>query len=477
MTNERAISYLAVDLDGTLINTDILYESILQLVASKPIYIFVIIIWLLKGKSFLKMKVANHANIDVTCLPFNFELINWLKTQKKNGKKLVLCTATFSSVAIQVANYIGIFDEVFSSDGQINLSGKNKANLLVCKYGERGFDYVGNSWADLKVWERSANGILVNATKRVLKNAKLVTHVENVFPKRSTLLSYVKLFRFHQWVKNLLIFVPVFAAHQNIFNEVAVNLILGFISLGLCASSIYILNDLLDLQNDRKHPRKSMRPFASGNASISIGLALLFVGVLCSFLIASYVDKYFLFLLVGYFCLTSIYSFGLKRLALLDCLVLAILYTLRIVVGATLVNIELSFWLLAFSIFFFLSLAFVKRFAELKIYLEGGELQKVVGRGYFPGDAPLILNMGVTSGYMSALVMALYINSDNVIALYPTKEVIWFAVPLILMWISWMWLKASRGEMHDDPIVFAIRDSYSVSIGVLFFAVFLIASM
>ncbi len=476
-TGKSKVNYLVVDLDGTLIYSDILYESILQLIISKPIYFFALPFWLLMGKAFLKMKLAKHVRIDVTNLPFNFELINWLKAQKLNERKLILCTATYSSVADQIASHVGIFDDVLSSNGEVNLSGRDKANLLVQKYGEFKFDYVGNSYVDLRVWEKSACGIVVNASKNVLAKARLVTNVMYVFPKRDSYTSYVKIFRLHQWVKNILIFVPIFAAHQTISDQMATELFLGFLSFGLCASSVYIGNDMLDLQNDRKHPRKYLRSFASGYVPLSTGFLFVPILMFSSFLIAFYLNKTFLLLLLGYFSLSSIYSFSLKRIVLVDCLILAILYTLRIVAGAILVSLSPSFWLLAFSVFFFLSLAFVKRFAELKIYLNNGNSKNLPGRGYFLDDTFLIQQMGVTSGYLSALVLALYINSENVINLYPAKEVIWCAVPLILLWISWIWLKANRGEMHDDPIVFAFKDKLSFFIGILFVAIFILASI
>lgn len=249
---------------------------------------------------------------------------------------------------------------------------------------------------------------------------------------------------------------------------------MAFLSFGLCASSVYITNDLLDLQNDRHHPRKRYRPFASGEVSILRGLIISPILIIASLLVGRYVDGNFLDWLLVYLGLTYAYSWWLKRLVLVDCFVLAILYTLRIVAGAAAVFVPLSFWLLAFSIFFFLSLAFIKRYAELRTHLDS-DVDKAHGRGYYTEDILLIKQFGVTSGYAATLVLALYLNSDNVVQLYNSPEIIWGAVPLILLWVSWMWLAANRGLMHDDPVVFAIKNKVSILIGTLFISTFITA--
>ena len=466
---------LVVDLDGTLIHTDMLHESAIRLLRDKPHFVFAIPFWLLGGKALLKQKLAHHVKSDVTSLPFNQQLIDWLQSQKDLGRKLVLCTASDKSIAGAIANHLKLFDEVIASDGVKNLAGRNKANALLEKYGENGFDYVGNSSIDLLVWEKSKQGILVNGSNRLVDQAGAVTEIEHVIPKaKNNLKTWVKVFRLHQWIKNVLIFVPIFAAHQVITRELWMNLLLAFLSFSLCASSVYIANDLLDLESDRSHPRKCSRPFASGQIPIWFGIALIPVLIIFSLIMAQYVGGSFLPWLLVYFGLTCAYSWGLKRLVLVDCLTLAILYTLRIVAGAAAVNVPLSFWLLAFSIFLFLSLAFIKRYAELQAHLESDN-KKVHGRGYSTADASLVQQLGITSGYAATLVLALYLNSENVVKLYRTPEIIWGAVPLILLWISWMWLKAHRGLMHDDPIVFAIKDKVSALIGALFMAILILA--
>lgn len=466
---------LVVDLDGTLTHTDMLHESAIRLLRDKPYFVIAIPFWLLRGKAFLKQKLASHVNICITSLPFNQELIDWLELQKKLGRKLVLCTASDISIATAIADHLKLFDEVIASDGVQNLAGKNKASALVKKYGENGFDYVGNSSVDLLVWEKSKQGIVVSSTSRLADQAGLVTDVEFLISKdKNNLKTWVKVLRLHQWVKNVLIFIPIFAANQIITEGLWINLGLSFISFSLCASAVYITNDLLDLESDRAHLRKSSRPFASGQTPIWLGAALVPLLTFFSFVMAKNVSGSFLFWLSVYFCLTCAYSLGLKRLVLVDCLTLALLYTLRIVAGAAAVSVPLSFWLLAFSIFLFLSLAFIKRYAELEAHSEG-YAQKVHGRGYYISDSPFVQQLGVISGYAATLVLALYLNSENVIKLYRNPEIIWGVVPLMLLWISWMWLKAHRGLMYDDPIVFAIKDKVSILIGALFVSILIVA--
>jgi 4-hydroxybenzoate polyprenyltransferase/phosphoserine phosphatase len=466
---------LVVDLDGTLIHTDMLHEFAIRLLRDKPHFILAIPFWLSYGKAFLKQKLVSHVDAEISTLPFNQNLIHWLQSQKDLGRKLVLCTATDMSIAKMIADRLKLFDDVIASDGIQNLAGRNKANALVKKYGENGFDYVGNSSVDLLVWEKSKQGVVVNGSSKLVQQASLVTEIEHVISKaKNNLKTWVKVFRLHQWIKNVLIFVPIFAAHQVITNELGINLGLAFLSFSLCASSVYVANDLLDLESDRAHPRKRSRPFASGQISIWMGAVLAPILIFSSFALALHVGGSFLPWLVVYFALTCAYSWGLKRLVLVDCLTLAVLYTLRIVAGAAAVSVPLSFWLLAFSIFLFLSLAFIKRYAELQAHPEG-DAKKVHGRGYYLADASLVQQLGITSGYAATLVLSLYLNSENVIKLYRTPEIIWGAVPLMFLWISWMWLKAHRGLMHDDPIIFAIKDKVSILIGALFITVLIVA--
>jgi 4-hydroxybenzoate polyprenyltransferase len=468
---------IAVDLDGTLTLTDTLHESALCLLRNRPINVLALPFWLLGGKAALKAKVADNVDLNVTTLPYNSALIEWLKEERIAGKRIVLCTAADERVAQAIADPLGLFDEVLASDGTTNNAGINKRAALEAKYGAKGYDYAGNSAADIAVWAGARQAIVVNASDAITKQAAQVATVSKVFPPQSVTLSHwLKMLRVHQYLKNLLLFVPLLAAHQLSDVQSLSRLILAFVSFSLCASAVYMANDLFDLESDRKHLRKRHRPFACAALPIKVGVVLAPLFVIASLLLGLVVGTAFTAWLVVYFSLTCAYSLWLKRLALIDCLTLAALYTLRIIAGAAAVAITLSFWLLAFSVFIFLSLAFVKRYAELQVQADAGN-SHAQGRGYAVTDAPLIKTLGITAGYAAVLVLALYLHGETVVQLYKTPFLIWFAVLTLLFWISWVWMKAHRGEMHDDPIVFAIKDKASLIAAALIVASFVLASI
>jgi len=456
---------LVVDLDGTLIQTDMLHESAIRLFRDRPFDALRIPFWLIGGKAALKRHLANRTEFDVASLPYNQDLLRWLKLQKAKGRKLILCTASDSSIADRIATHLGIFDEVAASDGERNLSGEVKAETLVRRFGLRGFDYAGNSSADLAVWKHARRAIVVQASAALAKQASLLGEVEQIFTApHAGACAWRRVLRVHQWLKNLLLFVPLVAAHQITNIDSWVALVWAIAAFSLCASSVYIANDLFDLESDRQHPRKRHRPFAAGLVPAWMGAAIAPLLLLASLTIGWQVKGTFLPWLTCYFLLTCAYSWGLKRLMIIDCLTLAMLYTLRVVAGAAAVNMPLSFWLLAFAVFLFLSLAFVKRYAELEVQLLSGK-QKVHGRGYYTSDAPLVQTMGVTSAYAAVLVLALYLNSEAVVKLYRSPEIVWGTVPIMLFWVSWMWIQAHRGNMHDDPLLFALKDKASLLAG------------
>lgn len=317
------------------------------------------------------------------------------------------------------------------------------------------------------MWQHASKAIVVSSSERLVHQVKHVCDIDQQFPaSQPNAGTWAKALRVHQWLKNLLLLVPLLAAHQLLDITAWQQLCIAFLSFSLCASAVYIANDLLDLSNDRQHPRKQRRPFASGAVSIVAGVLMAPLLFASSLILAMKVNPAFTGWLLFYFLTTCLYSWKLKRLILIDCITLAMLYTLRIVAGAAAVAMALSFWLLAFSVFLFLSLAFVKRYAELELQILQGS-QKIHGRGYFTTDAPLIQTLGVTSGYAAALVLALYLNSEAVTKLYHAPELIWGVVPVMLFWISWMWIQAHRGNMHDDPLVFAIKDKTSLLAGVI----------
>jgi 4-hydroxybenzoate polyprenyltransferase/phosphoserine phosphatase len=467
---------IAVDLDGTLVLTDTLYESVLQLFKQAVFSILLFPLWLLQGKAAFKSKIAERVSLNPALLPYNQALIDWLIERRVSGKKIVLTTAADQRIATAVAEHVGLFDEVLASDGTTNNASSNKSQFLDERFGKNCWDYAGNSQADLAVWKAANSAIVVNANAAVLQKAQQQGNVSLVLPAaKVTALDFLKVIRLHQWLKNLLLFIPLLAAHQIANWDALSTLLVAFISFSFCASAVYIANDLLDLDSDRQHPRKRLRPFASGVVSVQVGCLLTPILALLSLVLALWVGHAFTAWLVFYFVVTTAYTLWLKKLVLVDCLTLAGLYTLRIIAGAAAVSVPVSFWLLAFSVFIFLSLAFVKRLAELQAQADAGG-NTAHGRGYMVSDQSLIQTLGVTAGYAAVLVLALYLHSDSVLNLYAQPELIWLAVPLMLFWVSWIWMKAHRGQMHDDPIVFAIKDKASLAVASLVLLSFVLAS-
>lgn len=449
---------LVVDLDGTLILGDTLHESLLELLSNRPLDLLRLPAWLAGGKARFKHAVAQHHVVDAASLAYNRPLLDWLATQR-GQRELVLCTAADTCVAQAVAGHIELFDTVLASDGRTNLSGENKARFLVERYGDKGFDYVGNDRADLPVWRHAHKAIVSNASGAVTRAAQAQGNVEReISSKRGGPGIWLRALRIHQWAKNLLLLVPLLTAHLVFEPDAVIRAVLAFLTFGLCASSVYLLNDLIDLAADRAHPRKRDRPFASGRLSALSGLTAALLLLVSAFALAvTILPGKFALTLAAYYLLTCAYTFRLKRVEILDVVVLAALYTARIVAGAFALDVELSFWLLAFSMFLFLSLALLKRHTELIAVRDLGQ-GRITGRGYQVDDLPLVSTLGVSAGYASVLVFALYINSPASAALYTRPSLLWLLCPLLLFWIGRIWLLSHRRRMHDDPLVFAMTD-------------------
>jgi 4-hydroxybenzoate polyprenyltransferase len=465
---------LVVDLDGTLIRTDLLVESASQFLIQHPFQFFKPLLWLLRGKTVLKTELAQRVQVDASSLPYHLDLITWLQLQKRQGRRLVLATASHRVLAEQVAQHLHLFDEVLATEGDINLKADAKTDALVARYGEGGYDYVGNDWPDLKVWAKAHTAHVVGASASLMASAQAQGNVGEVWPSAapSSLMSLFKAMRLHQWMKNLLVFVPLMAAHQYADVQRDVLALMAFVVFSLTASSVYLLNDLVDVQDDRHHARKRHRPFASGALSLMTGWALWPVLLLvATALSVAFMPVLFTVSLGVYFVLTVAYSLQLKQLAVVDVLTLAALYTLRIIAGAAAIAVAVSFWLLLFSMFIFLSLALIKRYSELKVARDAGKSGALRGRGYEPDDLELVSSLGGGSGFIAVLVLALYIQDGQAAHLYATPQLIWLACPVMLFWISRAWLIAHRGRMHDDPIVFALKDKVSWGVGVFMVAV------
>ena len=470
--------WVVVDLDGTLVNSDMLIESLFIFLRRHPFRVFEVVLWLFRGKAYFKRHLADLVTPDLTRLPYNNKVIAYLINEAKSGAKLCLATASDIRIAQGVASHLGIFDHVLGTV-KLNLSSEHKREALVSIFGENGYEYIGNSSADLAVW-RSASVIHIsNPEIGVLSAARRIGPVKTIFENRPNYLkSLIKTLRIHQWAKNLLIFVPLLASHRVFETQLILNGLLAFIAFGFCASSVYVLNDLLDLPDDRQHPTKCNRPLAAGTFPIVHALFLIPVLLLAAFSLALFfLPTPFVVVLAAYYVLTLIYSLWLKRMVMMDVVVLAMLYTIRVVAGATAMSLVATFWILAFCMFIFLSLAFVKRYTELCDARQKGEVDKTSGRGYYPADFELLASLGGASGYISVLVLALYINDAAAGLLYHNQRWMWAACPLLMFWLSRVWLLAHRGQMHDDPVVFALRDNVSCWIGLSFVLVFVLATL
>ena len=465
---------LVVDLDGTLLRSDLLFETGLLFLRDRPHHCLRPLRALVRGKAALKHTLAEGTDIDVSVLPYDLAVLAFIEGERRGGRRVVLATASHRRLADRVAAHLELFDEVIATDADCNVSHCAKRDALVQSFGAGGFDYLGNSADDLPVWGAARQAYVVNASRGTERRARALGNVAAVLrSERTAIRDWAHALRLHQWLKNVLIFMPLLAAHRYAEPQMVFGALLAFLCFGLCASSVYVLNDLLDLRDDRHHARKRFRPFASGRLSIRSGLVAFPALLALAFgLSLALLPSLFAASLGAYYALTLAYSMLLKRRLMIDVITLAALYTLRIVAGGVALGIPLSFWLLAFSMFIFLSLAFVKRYAELFHVRAQGSEERARGRGYVAGDLPMIASLGGSSGYLAVMVLALYINDARTMELYSRPEIIWLACPLLLTWISRVWMIAHRGFMHDDPVVFAVRDRVSLSIGALIAFVF-----
>ncbi len=451
---------LVVDLDGTLLRSDMLFESFWSAFGRDWRTPFLSISALFRGRASLKRHLAMSSTVEAASLPYDPKVIVFVEAWRDSGGRTALVTASDRDFAEAIAAYLGIFDEVHGSDGKLNLKGDHKGQFLEERFGSKGFAYMGDAKADLLVWKRAANAITVNAPVALRREVENVCDsVEHIVTDARSAKPYIKALRPHQWLKNILVFLPMLAAHQLDTQTLLLSL-LAFFCFSLVASSIYVLNDLLDLASDRAHPRKRNRPFAAGNIPISHGTWIAAVLVLVGAVVALLLGRDFFLVMVGYYMLTAAYSLLLKRRIVIDICVLAGLYTMRIVAGGVATGIPLSVWLLALSIFLFLSLAAVKRQAELVDSVERGK-QGASGRGYYVDDLPIISMIAIGAGYVGVLVLALYLNSPTVVELYSHPEALWGVCAVLLYWITRTVMLAHRGHMHDDPVVYAATDRVS----------------
>jgi 4-hydroxybenzoate polyprenyltransferase len=454
---------LAVDLDGTLVRTDCVIESLFVLARTRPLSLLKLPGWLLQGRAIFKQRLAALALPDVYLLPARAEVVTFLREQKRLGRTLILASAEDVAVAQAVEREFGLFDSVIASDGKVNLSGNHKRDRLVQLFGARGFDYLGNSAVDIPVWSAARHALLATASTRLSRRLAGATPISLVFRESvARWQDYLHALRPQHWVKNGLIFLPLLTAHRIFDSGLLSRALLGFVAFSLCASAIYLMNDLFDLPSDRRDPHKRDRVLASGRIPLGHALLMLALLFLCAFAIGVALSLAFAAILVFYSLLMAIYSMRLKDIPLLDVSVLATGYALRVEAGAVATSIATSPWLLAFCALLFLSLALIKRYSELAT-LESESTSNVIHvRGYLSTDKMIIAAQGIASGYLAVAVLALYTNTEMSHHWYPRHEFFWGICVLLMYWVSYLWLMATRGRIHDDPVTFALADRTSL---------------
>ncbi len=466
---------LVVDLDGTLIRTDLLYESYFATMTKGPVHHCSVIGSLLRGKAQLKAYLGSVAAIDYATLPYNNDVLQLIRAARDAGRKVYLATASDRRHADKLAEQVGLFDGVFASDGVRNLSGATKARLLIDTFGEGGFDYVGDRSADLPIWAHARKAYVVsNSEHLVRKTQDLQVPVERLQRPRVTLKVWRKALRVHQYAKNALVFVAMLTAHAYSPHAFLAALA-AFIAFSLCASSVYLLNDLVDLADDRKHPTKCNRPFASGTIPLVYALFVVPALLAAAFVTAALVSTLLVGALAVYFILTLTYSFSFKRKLIVDVVTLASLYTVRVIAGAIAIAVTPSEWLLAFSMLVFTCLALVKRYIELAMRIDK-DLPDPTSRNYRLVDLPIVGALAAASGLNAVTIFALYVSSFAVQGVYRRPEMLWLICPVLLYWLSRIVVLAHRRAIDDDPIIFAIRDRNSLVCGVCLFAIVIAAS-
>ena len=452
---------LVVDLDCTLTPTDTLVESVIQVIKQSPLNLLRLPFWLFKGRAGFKNHIASHATISAEHLPYHEPLLAYLRREKLKGRSIILATAAHITIAKKIAVYLDIFDDILATDAGHNLKGRNKLAAIQEKFGDK-FVYAGDCKADVPIWKAAQAAVLVGVAPNLAKSVSVEVRIEQIFPpQKAGALSWLKALRVHQWLKNLLLFVPLLTAFSFVDIERLFTLAVAFMAFSLAASATYMVNDLWDLENDRAHPRKRHRPFASAKIPIVHGIAVAGASLALALSLAMAVNPGYFMMLLLYIALTSAYSWVLKEYVLVDVLMLSLLYTLRILAGSVAIGIQTSSWLLAFSVFTFFSLALVKRCSEL-VSLNQIGTKATSGRDYRVTDLVVLWPLGVGASLSAVVVFGLFISAPETQARYATPQLLWFVAIGLMYWFARLWIKTSRGEMHDDPVIYAIKDRGSL---------------
>jgi 4-hydroxybenzoate polyprenyltransferase len=460
------------DLDGTLIGTNTLLESLLVLLRTRPLVLLVLPFWLLRGWAHAKREVAKRVHLDPSALPFRESVVDYLRAQRSAGRSIILATSADATIAEAVADHLGLFDGVLASNGRTHLLGPHKLRAIQSHAAGHGFDYLGTGRANLPIWREAGRALVVAPTASVLKHVRASCREFEVIctrdrSGRDRLKDLLRTLRVHQWAKNVLLFVPLVLSHHFAHPASVLAAVVGFISFSFCASGLYVLNDLFDLHADRAHPNKRHRPLAAGRIGVGTGLwiapALLLVGLS---LAVGLLPPAFTGMIVLYLGLALAYSLRAKEMLALDVILLAGFFTIRVLAGGAAIRVPISPWLQGFSIFFFLSLALLKRYTDLVRRHRSGRGHRG-RRAYGFDDADMIRDMGPASGFISVLVMALYIHSPEVALHYVRPALLWLILPCLLYWLSRAWFLAHRGQLPYDPILFALRDRNSYLVAAL----------
>lgn len=464
---------LVVDVDGTLLRTDLLWEGIVRLTFSQPWKAFLLFGLLLRGKAWMKCWVAKTANLDLTAMPFEEPVRQCIEAAKALGVPVILASAADLEQVRELGRVCGI-SKVLATQGSTNLRGTAKLSVIL--QSSEVFDYIGDSHADLPIWQKARTAIAVNPSRSTFRRAqRMRPDLKTIRTRPPVWRTLPRAMRPHQWAKNTLLFLPAIAAHLRWEASAFLTLILGFVAFSFVASAVYLMNDLADLPHDRRHPTKKNRPLAAGDLTIPAAVAAATMLLIISAIVSFSLPGTFRLVLATYFGLTVAYSLILKRRIVVDVIALATLYTIRVVAGATLLSVPLSRWFLAFSVFFFFSLALVKRVIELKA-TEAASEERVAGRGYRAEDLPILLSLGAAAISASSLVYCLYITGNEVNQLYENPDMLWLGLPIFLYWQARIWLLANRQAVDDDPVSFALKDRMSYLSGLSFLLIVWLAT-